>query len=110
MDSIDTKQPVIYNMDQEPLKLYRFRIWRNEDGEYRYDEDVYAQEVPREMVEAFHKPGEVYPIFADTGDEVDNESGAGGRMLLVLSDDKQRISDFVRGIGLAQNLDAMFDQ
>ena len=101
MESLSVNQTVSF-------KLFRFRIWKNEDGEYRYDDDIYEQEVPQEMVEAFHKPGEVYPIFADAGSEVDNESGAGGKMLLVLSDDRQRITDFVRGIGLALNLEQMF--
>ncbi len=79
----------------EALKLYRFRIWHDLDkNSFRFDKDVYTHDVPVEMLE-FHQPGIVYTIRT-----FDNEH-ANVDIILVLSDNKEKISDFVRGIMFA---------
>ena len=97
-----------YEIKDEPLemiKIFRFRIWRDlETGEYTCDDDVYSHDVPLEMIEAFHKPGEVYSLFAQ------NETiEADKPVLLVMCDNPKKISDFVSGLNFGRNLDSMFD-
>ena len=109
MQEIKTDETQPFELSGETKTLYRFRIWKDSNGFYSYDDDIYLQEVPEEMIEVFHIEDEVYTMFADTGEDVDNTSGANGRILLVLSDNQEKISEYVKGIFLAVGLDKHFD-
>lgn len=89
----------------QPIKMYRFRIWKNEGSdEYRMDDDVYANDVPPAFVEQFNKSGKVFTIFADSG-AID---GADGPVLLILSDNRDAIAHYVSGFLFGRKLDEVF--
>lgn len=111
MESINvTGKPVIVDMEREPIKLFRFRIWLDDEGKITYDDDVYTQDVPPELCEAFHRPGEVYSIWAETEGEIDSSSGASGKILMVLSDDEKKMREFMGGVLFALRIEDMFKE
>ena len=84
------------------MKLYRFRIWYDENNNLVTDDDIYIQDIPDELLESFHKENEVYTLTTRLGEDVNTgDSNIHGNVMLILSDNKKNISFFVRGINLA---------
>ena len=86
--------------------IYRYRIWQDESSEegYAFDTEIHIQDIPEEILETFHRPGEVYSIFSEV-----SELGDQIPVFMILSDDLEKISKFVQGLRFGINLDKMFE-
>ena len=79
------------------MLLYRFRIWQSY-GEIQIDDDVYTQEIGDETVGGFHQPNEVYQII------VPPEKPGDPTLHLILSDNREKITEYIRGFSLGIEL------
>lgn len=93
----------------ETTKIFRFRVWKDKVTKaYATDDDVYVNDVPVDFLEMFDRSQKspVFSIFADNGAIKEAE----GSILLLLSEDREAISNYVSGFLFGLKIDKVFDQ